>query len=151
MVFVRAITLSEFAGVEIGYRRALSRHFSFGVGLEYAYPDAGYGQIQAIGHQAELTAWIARPWIGPYFSASFVVGHNFLFSVPELRLLALGGGADFGWSWDLPFHINLGVSVGLRRMVPVERSGPLCSLRRECVYLLDEFQPHFGLSFGYRF
>lgn len=151
LVSARAITLSEFAGFDLGYRRALNHHFSLGVGLEYVYPDTGYGQIQALGHTVELAAWIARPWTGPYFAASFVVGHNFVFTIPELSSVAVGGGADFGWSWDLPYHINLGVSVGLRRLFPVRRAGPLCSLQRECVYLLDEFQPHFALSFGYRF
>lgn len=92
-----------------------------------------------------------RPWVGPYFAANFTVGHNFVFSIPELSSVSVGGGADFGWSWDLPFNINLGVAVGLRRLVPVVRAGPLCSLHRECVFLIDEFQPQFGLSFGYRF
>jgi len=150
-VSIRATTLSDFAGFDLGYRRALGHHLSFGVSLEYMYPDTGYGQIQAIGHGLELAVWIARPWVGPYFAATFNVGQNFVFTIPELNSLAIGGGADFGWSWDLPFHINLGVAVGLRRMKPVKESGPLCSLRRECVYLFDEFQPHFALSFGYRF
>lgn len=148
---IRAITVSEFAGVELGYRRALGHHLSLGATFEYVYPDAGYGQIQALGHRLELAAWIARPWTGPYFAGEFVVGQNFVFSIPELDAVALGGGVDFGWMVDLPFHINLGLSLGIRRMAPVRRDGPLCTLRRECVYLLDEFQPHFGLSFGYRF
>ncbi len=151
MLFARATTVSEFAGFDLGYRRALGRHFSFGVALEYMYPDTGYGQIQAIGHTVELTTWIARPWLGPYFSASFTVGQNFVFAIPEIGSVAVGGGAEFGYSVDLTDHINLALSAGLRRMVPVHRAGPLCSLRRECVYLLDEFQPHFALSFGYRF
>lgn len=151
LVSIRAITVHNFAGVEFGYRRALSRHLSFGVGLEYVYPSAGYGQIQTLGHRVELAAWIARPWVGPYFAAHLVVGQTFLFTIPELDAVSVGGGAEFGWSWDLPFHINLGVSVGLRRVFVVHRDGPVCSLRHECVYLRDQFQPQFGLSFGYRF
>ncbi len=147
----RATTFGSFAGVELGYRRGLGRHLSFGVALEYVYPDSGYGQLQAFGHSAELIAWIARPWIGPYFAATITVGHNFLFSVPELDAVSVGGGLAMGWSWDLPFNFNVGVSAGLRRMVVVERDGPICTLRNRCVFTVEEFWPRFDLTFGYRF
>lgn len=148
---IQATTLREFAGVDVGYRRAFGRHASVGALLEYAYPDAGYGQIQAIGHTIEVIGWIKRPWTGVYFAATLTVGHNFLVTLPELSSVAVGGGAAMGWSWDLPWHINLGVSAGLRRMAVVKRSTQICTLPNQCIMIHEDFVPRFTLTFGYRF
>src|SRR5262245_3460801 len=48
-LLIQAITLGNFAGVDLGYRRGLGRHFSLGGLLEYAYPHPGYGQLQGFG------------------------------------------------------------------------------------------------------
>lgn len=119
--------------------------------LEYAYPNPGYGQLQGFGHTLELAAWIQRPWTGVFFSATFTVGHQFLISIPELNSVALGAGAAIGWAWDLPFNLNLGVSVGVRRMGVVKRSTQICTVPGQCIFVAEGFKPRFALSFGYRF
>lgn len=150
-VVIQAMTLSNFAGVNLGYRRAFGRHISLGGILEYAYPDAGYGQIQALGHTVEAIGWIKRPWTGVYFAATFTVGHNFLFNVPAISSVALGGGASMGWSWDLTPHLNVGVSGGLRFMSMVKQAPEICTLPSQCVMVEENFVPRFALTFGYRF
>lgn len=144
-------TLGDFAGVDVGYRRALGRHFSLGATLEYAYPNPGYGQLQGFAHTLEAAVWIKRPWAGVYFSAAFTVGHQFVFALPELRTVALGGGAAIGWSWDLTAHLDLGFSLGIRRMGVVERSTQICTVPNQCIFTADGFKPRFTLTFGYRF
>lgn len=148
---IQANTLGDFAGFDIGYRRAFGRHFSLGASLEYMYPDAGFSQIQSIGHTLEAIGWIQRPWTGVYFAATFTVGHNFLFAIPSLGSVAVGGGAAMGWSWDLPFKLNVGVSLGLRRMAVVQRSPLICTLPGQCIMVAERFLPRATLTFGYRF
>ena len=148
---MQATTLGDFAGVGLGYRRALGHHFSLGARLEYAYPNPGYGQLEGFAHTVEAVGWIKRPWTGMYFSASVAVGHQFLISLPELSSVALGGGAAIGWSWDLPFHLNLDVSAGLRRMRMVKEATQICTIEDQCIFTSERFRPRFALSFGYRF
>jgi hypothetical protein len=148
---LESMTLGEFAGVAVGYRRGLGRHLSLGAHLEYAYPNPGYGQLVGFGHRVALTAWIKRPWTGVFFTASFALGHQFLVTLPELASVALGGGLDMGWSWDLPYQLNLAFSVGLRRMSVVEESTQICTLPDQCIFVSERFRPRFALSFGRRF
>ena len=148
---IQSMTLSNFAGVNLGYRRAFGRHVSLGGIFEYAYPDPGYGQIQAIGHTVEVIGWIKRPWTGVYFAATFNVGHNFLFTVPGISSVALGGGASMGWSWDLTKHLNVGLSGGLRVMSMVRHAPEICTLASQCVMVKEGFVPRFTVTFGYRF
>ncbi|GEM_PF-1937658 len=151
LFLVQATTLREFAGFDIGYRRALGRHLSLGAMLEYVYPDPGFGQTQSLGYTVEAIGWIQRPWTGVYFAANVSVGHNFLLSVPRLGSVAVGGGIAMGWSWDLPYAINLGFSAGIRRMAMVHRSSEICTLPNQCIMVREDFVPRFTLSFGYRF
>lgn len=151
LFLIEAITLGDFAGVDLGYRRAFGRHFSVGALLEYAYPKPGYGQLQGFGHTLEGIVWVKRPWTGVYFAATFTIGHQFVFSLPELRSVALGGGAAIGWAWDLTAQLGLGLSVGLRRMGVVERSTQICTVDDQCIFVEDGFKPRFALTFGYRF
>jgi hypothetical protein len=149
---LQATTLSDFAGLDIGYRRGLGRHFSLGALLEYAYPNPGYAALLGFAHTLEGIVWVQRPWTGVYFATTFTVGHQFLVSVPQLRSIALGGGAALGWSWDLePYNLNLGFSVGLRRMGVVERSTQICTVPDQCIFVAEGFKPRFTLTFGYRF
>ncbi|NVB42362.1 DUF3575 domain-containing protein [Pseudenhygromyxa sp. WMMC2535] len=150
-LMLQATTLSNRAGVNLGYRRAFGRHFSLGASFEYVYPDVGYGHIQALGHTLEATGWISRPWLGVYFSLSFTVGQNFLFGAPSINAVALGGGGSMGWSWDFLDHLNLGIEGGLRRMSTVKQAPPICSRAEQCIMLREEFVPRFALTFGYRF
>ncbi|PRP92298.1 hypothetical protein ENSA5_50170 [Enhygromyxa salina] len=146
-----ALFLSDFAGVELGYRRGLGRHLSVGALLEYAYPNPGYGHLVGFGHTLEVIGWLKRPWTGVYFAAHLTLGHQFVVSLPRLRSVALGGGASIGWSWDLTSHINVAFSGGLRRMGVVARTPQICTLPEQCVFTSPGFQPRFTLSFGYRF
>ncbi|NJK31328.1 MAG: hypothetical protein HC927_02320 [Deltaproteobacteria bacterium] len=98
-----------------------------------------------------MIGWIARPWYGPFFAASMTLGHGFVSAIPELDILAFGGGLAFGYSWDLPFGFNLAISGGLRRMEILERDGQICTLPGHCVFASEEFLPRFELTFGYRF
>lgn len=148
---IQAATLSDYAGVNLGYRRALGRHLSLGLIFEYVYPDTGYAQLQGLAHTLEFIGWIQRPWLGIYFEASVTVGHNFLAAVPALDSVGVGGGASMGWSWDLPFNLNLGLAGGLRFMRQVDDSPLICTLPRQCVMVREEFVPRFSLTFGYRF
>jgi len=149
---LQAITLSDFAGVDFGYRRGIGRHFSLGALLEYTYPNPGYGNLQGFGHSLEGIVWVQRPWTGVYFATTVTVAHQFLYAVPKIRSVAVGGGAALGWSWDLqPYNLNVGFSVGLRRMGVVERSSQICTVPRQCILLAEEFVPRFTLTFGYRF
>lgn len=150
-LILEANTLGDSAGFDLGYRRGLGRHFSFGALLEYAYPNPGYGHLQGFAHSLEGAAWIQRPWIGPYVAATFTVGHQFLISIPELNAVALGGGLALGWAWDLPFNVNLGISVGLRRMSIIKRSTQICTVPGQCIFIAEGFKPRFTLTFGYRF
>jgi hypothetical protein len=148
---IEANTLGNFAGFDLGYRRGLGRHFSLGALLEYAYPNPGYGQLQGFAHTLEGIVWVKRPWTGVYFAANLTVGHQFMFSLPELRTIALGGGLAIGWSWDLTAHINVGFSIGLRRMGVVERSTQICTVAGQCIFTAEGFQPRFTLTYGWRF
>ena len=148
---INATTLGNFAGFDLGYRRGIGRHFSLGALLEYAYPNPGYGQLQGFGHTLETNVWIKRPWTGVYFSAALTIGHQYLFSLPELRSVAVGGGAGMGWSWDLTPHLNVGFLAGIRRMGVVERSTQICTVPNQCIFVAEGFKPRFSLTFGYRF
>lgn len=143
--------LSNFTGLNLGYRRGLGRHFSLGGLLEYAYPNPGYAQLQGFAHTLETAVWIKRPWTGVYFAANLTVGHQFLFTLPELRTIAIGAGASIGWSWDLTRHINVGFSLGLRRMSVVERSTQICTVEGQCIFTAEGFLPRFTLTFGWRY
>jgi hypothetical protein len=148
---IGTLTLGDFAGIELGYRRALGRHMSAGALFEYAYPNPGYGHLIGFGHTLEVTGWIKRPWTGLFVSVGLTVGHQFLFQLPHLRTVALGGGVSIGWSWDITTHLNLMFSGGLRRMGVVDRSTQICTLEAQCIFTSEEFEPHFALTFGYRF
>jgi hypothetical protein len=148
---IEATILGDFAGLDIGYRRGIGRHFSLGAMIEYAYPNPGYWQLQGVAHTLEAAIWIKRPWTGVYFSAGLTVGHQFLAPLPELRSVAVGGGAAIGWSWDLTQHINVGFAAGIRRMGVVERSTQICTRPGQCIFTAEGFKPRFTLTFGYRF
>jgi hypothetical protein len=150
-LLIEANTLGNFAGLDFGYRRALGRHFSLGGMLEYAYPKPGYAQLQGFAHTLETVVWVKRPWTGVFFAAELNVGHQFVWSLPQLRRVAVGASAAIGWSWDLTPHINVGFSMGLRRMGIVDRSTQICTVSRQCIFVADGFQPRFTLTFGYRF
>jgi hypothetical protein len=146
-----ATTLGNYAGFDLGYRRGLGRHLSLGALLEYAYPNPGYWQLQGFAHTVELAAWVQRPWTGIYFAATLTVGHHYMFSLPELNSVALGGGAAMGWSWDLTDRLNVAFSAGIRRMGVVRRSTQICTLSDQCIFIAEGFKPRFALTFGYRF
>ncbi|EDM77241.1 hypothetical protein PPSIR1_17315 [Plesiocystis pacifica SIR-1] len=148
---IESITLSDYAGFGLVYRRGFVGHLSLGVRLEYTYPDVGYGQLQGFNHSVELTGWVKRPWIGPFFSGSFSVGHAFMFSVPSLSAVALGGGVDAGWAWDLTEHLGLAFSMGIRNTVVVRDATQICTLDDQCIVVREAFVPRFALTFGYRF
>ena len=150
-IALEAMTLGDFFGVDFAYRRAIGRHMSVGAMLEYAYPNPGYAHLVGFGHTLEVTGWIKRPWTGVFFSAHMTVGHHFVVSLPELRAVALGGGASMGWGWDLTEHWNLAFSGGLRRMGVLETSDQMCTLPEQCIFTSPGFKPHFNLSFAYRF
>jgi hypothetical protein len=148
---INATTLDNFAGFDLGYRRAFGRHFSLGGLLEYAYPNPGYGQLQGFGHTLETLIWIKRPWTGVYFSAALTVGHQYMFSLPELRAVAIGGSAGMGWSWDLSDHINVGFAASIRRMGVVAHAPQICTVPNQCIFVAEGFKPRFALTFGWRF
>jgi hypothetical protein len=151
LVSIGALTLGDFAGVELGYRRALGRHVSVGALFEYAYPNPGYAQLIGFGHTLELAGWIKRPWNGLFVAVSLTVGHQFMYQLTQLRTVALGGGVSIGWSWDLTTHLNLALSGGIRRMGILDRSTQICTLTDQCIFTSREFEPHFALTFAYRF
>jgi hypothetical protein len=150
-VAIEAMTLGDHAGVDFAYRRGLGRHLSIGALFEYAYPNPGYGHLVGFGHTLELAGWIKRPWTGLFLTLSVTVGHQFVFGLPQLRSVALGGGASLGWSWDLTAHVNVALSGGLRRMGVVDRSTQICTVPNQCVFTQQGFKPHFALTFAYRF
>jgi hypothetical protein len=150
-VYLDAMTLGDYAGVGIGYRRGLGRHMSLGAQLEYAYPNPGYAHLVGFGHTVEVVGWLERPWTGVYFAATVTVGHQFAVSLPGLSSVALGGGASMGWSWDLTRHANLAFSGGLRRMGVVHRSTQICTVPGQCIFIAEGFRPRFTVTFGYRF
>jgi hypothetical protein len=119
--------------------------------FEYAYPNPGYGQLIGFGHTLELAGWIKRPWNGLFVAASFSVGHQLLFRLPELRTVAVGGGFSVGWSWDITRHLDLAIMGGLRRMGVVDRSTQICTVGGQCIFTSQEFEPRFALTFAYRF
>jgi hypothetical protein len=151
LFMIEANTLGNFAGVDLGYRRGFGRHFSLGALLEYAYPNPGYGQLQGLGHTLEAAVWVKRPWTGVFFTATLTVGHQFVFSLPELRAVAIGAGGAIGWSWDLTPHLDVGFSLGIRRMGMVERSPQICTVAGQCIFVAEGFKPRFTLTFAYRF
>jgi hypothetical protein len=146
-----AITLSDFAGVEFGYRRAVGRHMSVGALFEYAYPNPGYAQLIGFGHTLEVAGWIKRPWNGLFVAVGLTVGHQFLYRLPELRTVALGGGLSIGWAWDVTAHVNVTLSGGLRRMGIIDRSTQICTITDQCIFASQEYEPRFALTFAYRF
>ena len=146
-----ALTIGNFAGVGLGYRRGIGRHFSLGAIFEYAYPNPGYGHLIGFGHTLEATAWIKRPWTGMFFTGSLTVGHQFSVTLPALRTVSFGGGVAVGWSWDMTRHLNVAFSGGLRRMGILDASTQICTLAGQCIYSETGFKPRFTLSFGYRF
>lgn len=148
---IEATTLGDFAGVSFAYRHAVGRHLSVGAMFEYAYPNPGYGHLVGFGHTLELAGWIKRPWTGLFVAVSMTVGHQFMFGLPRLRSVAMGGGASIGWSWDLTAHVNLALSGGLRRMGVLERSTQICTVENQCIFTAAGFKPRFALSFAYRF
>lgn len=150
-VALEALVLGDFFGVDFAFRRALGRHATLGAMFEYAYPNPGYGHLVGFGHTLELIGWIKRPWTGVFFAVHLTVGHQFVVSLPELRSVAIGGGASMGWGWDLTEHWNLALEGGLRRMGVVERSDQICTVEGQCIFTAEGFKPNFTLSFAYRF
>lgn len=146
-----ALVLGNFAGIGLGYSRALGRHASVGALFEYAYPNPGYGQLIGFGHTLEVTGWIKRPWNGLFVTLGLTLGHQVLFRLPELHTIALGGNVMVGWSWDLTPHINLAISGGVRRMGVVDRSTIICTVPNQCIFVDEDFRSRFALTFAYRF